>query len=52
MYLVMLVSGLLILFVFGSESGRLGLESHVLGIESIAKINVHRSWISHDFRVS
>ena len=45
------ISRLLFLLVFGSKFGCLGLEKQAFGMESIAKINFCRNWISHDSRV-
>ena len=47
-YFVMLVSRLLFLVVFETESGCLQLEKHGFDIRSIAKTNCYRSLNSHD----
>ena len=49
--MLMLASRFLLLIIFGSESGCLGLKNQAFGIGSIPKINFRRSWISHDSRV-
>ena len=51
-FLFMLTSRLLVLMVFGFESGCLGWENQAFGKGSIAKINFRRNWISHDSRVN
>jgi hypothetical protein len=45
------VSRLLFLMIFGSEIGCPGMLKQAFGMESIAKINFRRYWISYDSRV-
>ena len=45
------ISRLLFLLVFGSKFRCLGLEKHAFGMESIAKINFRRNWISCNSRL-
>ena len=45
--IVMLVSRLLILMIFGYEFGCLGLENKAFGIMGIANLDFRRNWISH-----
>ena len=51
MYFVLLVSRILFLMTFNSESGCLGLQKQAFGIGSIAKFVFRKSWISRDFMV-
>ena len=46
------ISRLLLLMIWGSESGCLGSENQAFGKEGIAKINFCRNWISHVSRVN
>ena len=46
-----IISRLLFLMIFGSESGCPGLENQAFGKGGIAKINFCRNWISDDSRV-
>ena len=48
---VLLDKKLLLLFIFGSESGCPGSQKQEFYIEVIAKINFRRNWISYDSRV-
>ena len=51
MYFVMIVSRLLLLMVFGSVFGCLGLENQAFGMRCTAKTNFRISRNSFDFRI-
>ena len=44
----MLVARFLLLVIFGSEFGCLGLEKQAFGQGGIAKIDSRRNWMSHE----